>query len=324
MKNLIAALLLISICSCSKKDDIGNPSDPYANKLNEFIVLPSATNPVITTYNDPHYVYLDTRVTPKNKLFIFLPGTTANPSMYSLIEKKAASLGYHCIGLMYPNSSDMYFASATNSDNTSYGRCRQEIFDGSDQSTSLNVDVDNCIKGRLIRLLEYLAETYPSLHWDQFLNQGDVNWSKCIVAGHSQGGGHAFYISKKVPLFRAISFSSIDWNVLLNESAEWIFEPGATPVTNLYSFNSTNDQLFNYSNVQVQLNDIGLPGDAVSIDQSNPPYNHSHRLTTSATPAAGSLAPDHNITCNDQYVPKSSNGEVDAKFAAAWAYLIDE
>lgn len=289
----------------------------------EYSILPSLTNNAITSFNNEHYIYLDTRTTLKNKLFVFLPGTTGYPAVYKLIVKKAASLGYHSIGLMYPNNSDLYTASATSTDNTQFGKCRQEIFDGTDQTSGVNVNADNCIKSRLYKLLLYLQALHPDQNWQQYISNGEVDWSKCIVAGHSQGGGHAWYIAKQVSVERSISFSSIDWNSNLSQSAAWIFNPGATPVSKIYSINSTKDQIFSYANVQTQLADLGLTGPAVSIDNNASPYSDSHTLTTSAAPAINVLFPDHNMTCLDAYIPKTTGGDVIPSIDAAWEYLIN-
>ena len=327
MKKIIFAIALSSLLfGCSKdtfNDNYSYNVNRAAGALYEYLIAPSATNSNITTFNNNHYVCVDTRTTLKNKLFVFFPGTTGSPEFYKLIVKKAASLGYHAIGLMYPNGYDMYTASAASSDSTQFGKCRQEIFDGTNQTTGVNVDVNNCIKNRLYKLLVYLNQQYPALNYGQFINGDTVRWSKCSLAGHSQGGGHAFYIAKKVGVERAISFASIDWNTYYGKSAPWVKQSGITPISKFYSINSTKDEVFSYSNVQTQLADMGLTGNAVSIDNNSSPYSSTHKLTTSATPAIALVAwPNHNITCLDQYVPKDRQGAVASSFANAWTYLI--
>lgn len=322
----IAFLFVPILFACSKKGsnggNAGNNDPAPVKKLYEYVINPSATNNAINSFDNPHYVYFDTRVVAKNKLFVFLPGTSGFPSVYTLITQKAAAMGYHSIGLMYPNGSEIYIASGTNSDNTSFGRCRQEVFDGSDQSMAINVNPDNSIRGRLTKLLQYLNATYPTQNWGQYLLNGQVDWSKCVLAGHSQGGGHAVYISKKVVLSKALCFASIDWNSFLGASAAWVFESGATPISKVYSFISPNDQVFSYTNVQRQLNDLGIPGTAVSIDNTSAPYGNTNRLITTATAAITLLLPDHNVICLDQYVPKTAQGAVAPAFDNAWGYLI--
>jgi hypothetical protein len=312
-------LALIVLASCNKKDPFPTNAP---GQLYEYKVLPSATSNAISLFNSEHFAYLDTRATSKNKLFVFLPGTTGSPAFYTLILKKAAALGYHSIGLMYPNNSDLYVAAATNADNTAFGRGRKEIFEGTDQIAGVNVNADNCIKTRLIKLLQYMQVQHPSENWQQYLLGSDVNWSKVLVAGHSQGGGHAFYISKLVKVDRAISFSSIDWNTVLNSSAAWVSQPGATPVSQLYSFNHPLDEIFSYANVQTQLTAMNLPGAPVNIDLIATPYNASHRLISTSTAAIIVLVPNHNITCLDQYVPKTGNTDVKPEFVKCWDYLL--
>ena len=254
---------------------------------------------------------------------MFLPGTTGSPALYTLILKKAAALGYHSVGLMYPNNSDLYIAAANNADNTAFGKGRKEIFEGTDQIAGVNVNADNCIKTRLIKLLlQYMQAQHPTENWQQFLSGSDVNWSKVIVAGHSQGGGHAFYISKQVTVDRAISFSSIDWNGLLNTSAAWVSQVGATPVSQLYAFNHPLDEIFSYANIQTQLTAMNLTGAPVNIDLVATPYNASHRLISTSTAAVTIFFPNHNITCLDQYVPKTASGDVKAEYVKCWDYLL--
>ena len=329
MKNLLYLSFIILLFSCKKTpvDNSGNGNgNGNGNNNNPAIVFerfitPSIVNPLVTSFNNQHYIYVDT-FPLKNKLFIFLPGTTGSPQFYKLIVKKAASLGYHAIGLMYPNSSDLYTAAATSSDNTQFGKCRQEIFDGTDQSTGVNVNFPNCIQRRLYDLLFYLQQQDTLHNWGQFISNNDVVWSKIVIAGHSQGGGHALYISKQVSVERAISFSSIDWNTTLARSADWVTQPGATDVSRLFSINGIGDQLFSYANVQTQLAEMGFAGPAVSIDSNLPPYSNSHTLTTTATPATSVLFPDHNVTCLDAYVPKNNAGGAADSFVKAWEYLI--
>lgn len=314
---LCSALLLFSC----KKDEAD--TTPLPQPVQEYSISPSLTHPPITAYNSDHFICVDPNVTARNKLFVFLPGTTGSPFFYKLIVKKAASMGYHAVGLMYPNSADMYTFSAVNADNSQFGKCRQEIFDGVNSSSGVQVDTDNCIRTRLTQLLAYLAQQYPSGGWAQYLSGGQVLWNRVVLSGHSQGGGHALYISKQVELAAAISFSSLDWNTLLGRSADWVTEPGLTPVSRLYSFNGLRDDLFSYTNVQTQLAEMGLQGPAVSIDSNNPPYSGSHTLTTNDQPNSSLIFPNHNLTVLDSYVPRKAGGAVSDRFDSAWTYLLD-
>lgn len=329
---LLASAMML-VVSCKKKtpaDGIyGPPIDSnytIPTHFFEYSILPSATDAAINTFNSAHQVMIDTNVVPKNKLFVFLPGTTGTPYYYRLILKKAADMGYHAIGLMYPNGSDLYTAAATNPDLTAFGRGRKEIYQGTDELLGVSVNPTNSIKNRLYKLLVYLNDRYPNQHWSQYLQSNAVDWSKCVLSGHSQGGGHAFYMAKQVLVSKAISFSSIDWNSLLNQSASWVTDAGATPISAFYSFNGKRDQVFNIANVNTQLTQMGLQGSPSNIDSIVMPYNNTHRLITNANAAfpvnVPNIFPDHNITCLDEFVPKDNNGKALLTFDKAWEYLL--
>jgi S-formylglutathione hydrolase FrmB len=186
----------------------------------------------------------------------------------------------------------------------------------------LNIDANNCIKNRLLKLLIYLNAQYPSQNWAQFFNGStDVNWSKVVIAGHSQGGGHAFYIAKKVAVDRTIAFASIDWNNSLNQNASWVTQPGATDISKYYSFNHTGDEVFGYANVQTQLAAMGVTGPAVNTETATSPYSNSHTLTTTATPAIATFG-NHSVICLDQYITKDAGGNVKPTIIKAWEYLL--
>lgn len=321
MKTILPFFLLVAVyTSCSKTEDTPPPAPQ--GELFEYKIAPSVANPAVTTFNSDNYIYLDTRVAAKNKLLVFLPGTASSPVFYTTILKKAASLGYHTIGLMYANNNDIYIYSTGSTDNTRYRLCRMEAFDGIDATPGVSINNDNCVKTRLIKLLQYLQSQHPTQNWQQFLSGTDVSWSKCVVAGHSQGGGLSLFIAKQVVVDRAISFSSLDWNAALSTNADWITMPGATSVTKLYSFNHQSDEVFNYTFVQTQLTAMGLAGPQVNIDGTAPPYNNSHTLNSLATPAISVFGPNHSITCLDQYVPRTTGGEVTPEYQKAWEYLL--
>ena len=143
--NKYVVVLLVVLASCKKNNDVtsngGSTTDTSSRTVAQFYeynILPSTTNSSILLFNNPHEVCLDTRTTLKNKLFIFLPGTTGYPTAYKLIVKQAASQGYHAIGLMYPNDPSIYTASNNDTTNTQFAKCRQEIFDGTDQTSGVS------------------------------------------------------------------------------------------------------------------------------------------------------------------------------------------
>lgn len=323
MKSLLLLFLFISVFTSCKKKETQPPLTPQG-ELFEYKIAPSLVNTSVSTFNNDNYIYLDTRVTSKNKLLVFFPGTNSSPIFYTTILKKAASLGYHVIGLMYANGAEIYTYSTTSTDNTRYRLCRLEAFNGIDVTPGVNIDNNNAVKTRLIKLLQFLQTQYPTQSWQQFLANNDVVWNKCVLSGHSQGGGLSLFIAKQVAVDRAISFSSLDWNFALSSNADWITMASATPVSKFYSFNHQSDELFNFSLVQTQLQAMGLTGPQVNIDVAAPPYGNSRTLNSLATPAINTFSPYHSITCLNGYVPKAANGDITPEYQKAWEYLLDK
>ena len=102
------AMLLTLALGCNPEQSVKPRSAAFeatampAPTLVLHVVAPQATDPAIDQGLDDHYVWLDTTARSNHKLFVFLPGTGQNPSIFQLVQQEAARLGYHVIGLMYP------------------------------------------------------------------------------------------------------------------------------------------------------------------------------------------------------------------------------
>lgn len=317
---LLLSLIFISLNACKR-----NTATAIGQKTAlEYKIKPSATDAGISKYNKKHFVSINTNALSKGKLLVFFPGTDAKPAYYTKILNEAAAMGYHAIGLMYANNAEIYISCFFNKDSTCYEQYRLEKFDGSDKAKRLNVDYTNSIQNRLIKLLVYLQRQHPEQNWQQFLSNKDVDWSKCVIAGHSQGGGHAAFIGQIKAVDRVVIFSSIDWIISSKSSAAWVSKQGMTPKDRIYAFIHTKDEFFKYRNVQKQWQNYGLDslGKVVNIDVTNPPFDNSHTLITTAKPALYIMTPYHFLTCVNQFVPQNKKGEVDKQFIDAWAYLL--
>src|SRR5437899_11327800 len=127
------------------------------------VVAPQATDPAIDQGLDDHYVWLDTTARSNHKLFVFLPGTGQNPSIFQLVQQEAARLGYHVIGLMYATGGGLAKACPTTPDPTAwYENARLEMIHGIDRVALLHVGVVNSTDNRITKLLQYI----PLQHLD--------------------------------------------------------------------------------------------------------------------------------------------------------------
>jgi hypothetical protein len=287
-------------------------------------VSPGATDVAINTDLEPHIVINPSPLVAKGLLFVFLPGTGGVPSQYRLILRTGAARGYHAIGLNYPNPTAVGTLCKDSTDPNCFWDVRREIVTGEDTSTKVAVNSANSILHRLQALLSYLQVHYPTEGWERFLSNGSVDWSRVIVAGHSQGGGHAAVMAKLYKLHRAVYFSSpADWSDVADAPPAWLSLPGATDVADQYGFSHLEDTLVPFAHVALIWSALGLGtyGAPASVDNQAAPYGNSHQLTTNAAPnvIAGVLTPAHAATVVDLLTPRTAANT--PLYEPVWSYL---
>ncbi len=215
-------------------------SDLYA-QVKVLRVDPGQTDPAIATVHGPNIAVYDPAAVSRHRLFLFFGGTGAKAAGSQRIDSIFAEWGYHAIGLDYENN--VLTASLTHSsDRSSFDHYREAIVTGAPVSERVKVSRANSILNRFQKMLVYLAAHDPAGGWNEFLTNGSPAWSKIIVAGHSQGTGHAAYIGKLFSVDRVLIFSGPqDYLDNFNQPAPWQAKPGATESSRYFAFLSTND-----------------------------------------------------------------------------------
>lgn len=309
------AAMSVSSCAYDRPFSPAVGATPSGSDVVAFTVKPSDTDSQIKEYDEPHYVFRSGS-DPRNVLVVHLPGTGSAPVAHQWFGKTAASLGFHCLGLTYPNGTTVGQLAANNSDLNAFESIRMEIIEGRDLSPLVEVNAANSITNRLSKLLAYLAAREPGRGWDQYLDASkNLVWSNIIFSGHSQGGGHAAMIAKIHAVKRALLFAAPkDYSLKLSAPAIWytngIFQ---TPRSELYGFNHTADDLARQKQIWTNL---GLTGTETDVFASAPPYSGSHRLFTSWAVQAN-LA--HASVVQDAETPVLSGTPV---FAPVWKYML--
>lgn len=283
-------------------------------------IRPSDTDPAITTFNtDSHYVYLRNDVVPVGALLVHLPGSFGEPKRATRFGRHAASLGFHSIGLMYPNVPTVGSFCSNNSDPDCFESVRREIVEGIDHSTELNILPQESILSRTRMLLLYLKNNFPNEQWGQFLDENDqIRYDKVLFSGHSQGGGNAALIAKYYPIRRALCFSAPkDWRNQTDAPPLWLSQGNwQTPPAQIYAFNHELDE---HTPRQLAIWDaLGLNtlAQPVNVDNNAAPYAQSRQLTTNVAVPAGD---DHASTIQDNKTPLENGIPV---FAPVWTYML--
>lgn len=261
-------------------------------EIKSYKILPSTTDPKINTYtsstmNQYHTAFYPKGISLRNQLFVFLPGSGGIPLGYDSICITATNLGYHTIGLMYPNEPAVGALCQNNADSLCFEKVRREIIDGTDRTTQINVNTDNAIENRLIQLLKYLQTQNPSENWIQYLDSNNkIRWDKIVISGHSQGGGHAGIIAQQNRVARVVFFAAPkDYNNFYNRNGAWIYKPNLTPPEAYFGISHSEDdtgctpaQQFQAFNL-LGMNRFGAPA---YIERTSAPYNNTHTFTSAA------------------------------------------
>jgi len=205
------------------------------------LIDPAATGAHISTVWGNHTAYIDAGVKPVNKLLLMIVGTGTAANHNIPFFNFAAGEGYHVISIDYKNT--VITTACSNSDDSAcFNKFRQEIVFGEPVSPLVEVDSANSIYNRVYCLLKWLSENHPQQHWQQYIAGNAINWPKIIVAGHSQGAGHAAYLGKKFPVYRVLILAGPqDFLVKFNTPASWLFQKGVTSPSKYFAFLHSKD-----------------------------------------------------------------------------------
>lgn len=252
------------------------------NSTISLLIQPKQTDANYASTNQSHYVVRNTK-THLNKLLLFIGGSFSSPEEYKIICEHSATIGLDVISLSYPNN----VAAAplgTSSDPFIFDNYRDELCFGNQVSNVVSVDVFNSISTRATKLILFLKTTYPEQNWGQYLTSSNsIRWDKVIVAGHSQGSGHACYLAKKNLVDRVVMFSGPnDFSTHFNSPANWLSQTGQTPLNKHFSLLHTQDEIVPFQNQVANLRGLGLLTSIENptlADNLNSPYSNARSLS---------------------------------------------
>jgi hypothetical protein len=310
----------------SGRDEVNSDPEETDAPLVQYVVPPKAADQAIDQALDDHYVWFNPASHGKRRLFVFMPGSGQRPAMFQRVPKEAARLGYHSIGLMYPNRVVIKAVCAAAKD---IGSClenaRLETVDGVHRSAIVNVSPANSINNRLAKLLRYLADIHPEEGWSKFLHDGAPRWERITFGGHSQGGCASAMLAKLHLVGRVLLFSSCG-DVAGGRAAPWL-STHATPSARYYGLADDRDvggpgspDPHAYADLLIDWEKLGMRafGDLIAPEKSAPPYGGTHTLVTDLLPQPGTAA--HGVPSNDANMPLLPDGT--PVLRDAWRYML--
>ena len=268
-----------------------------------YTVAPNEADPSITHFLRSSVVVFDRAMPVRAPLLVFLPGTTSDPARVQLFLGKAADSGYRVISLSYDNEPAVMQACARDPDPACSERFRQSrLFGG------FNTPPEEAIVGRLIKLLQHLDLNHPDEGWRAYLANGAPDWPHVAVAGHSQGGGMAAMLAKRVPVARVLLFSGPpDFVPPGREPAPWLATPSATPAVRWYGLYHGSEPLAPM--LQRAYAALGLAPNHIRVVSLAP-----------AAASTGLFDAYHVSVIADPLTPRAADGS--PAYAGDWAFLL--
>jgi hypothetical protein len=231
-----------------------------------YVIRPSRTDPLINDVSPSssiegfgnHVVGIPTN--PNGKLWVHMTGTGGKPYLpgpgrylNDVWDGELMGQGYTVLDIAYDNEvsvTDSCSTTAGRAINNCAGDLRLEVLTGANVSTLRTVNVSNSVNNRVQKLIDYLiSNSFP-------LPSGSspFAWPNVSVSGHSQGAGHAYYISKywgtQFGFFMGGPYDVADWvptvPVGLNNIADWYLDAATnvTPVSKMGAFLTTADDAY--------------------------------------------------------------------------------
>jgi hypothetical protein len=299
----VAAALLV--CAVASRD--------LCAQMKELHVNPHETDAAIEMVQGPHVAVYDPSAKPAHRVLVFLPGTNAKAERSLAMYRAFADWGYHAIGLDYENSVAAV-SCAHSKDAACFDHYRDAVVSGAPMSEKITVDRANSILSRLEKLLLFLVKTDPDGGWGEFVEAGRPKWSRIVIAGHSQGSGHAAYIGKMFEVERVLMFSGPqDYLDDLGEPAEWESWPSATPPARFFAFLNLNDPY----NEQHQVANC-----AVLMKLARPETQMVKAAEAGSTGAPGTVIQGNpQILVNTTEASVAHGSTIQPEFAFVWRYM---
>jgi hypothetical protein len=279
MKNILKFSFLIMLIACGKENNVA-PTNSVGENVN-LLVKPSLTDANYSATDKNHFVVRNSKKHLK-KLLLFVGGSFSSPNDYTFICGHSATIGLDVISISYPN--DIPAATlATSNDQFIFDNFRDEICFGNQVSNEVSVNELNSINTRTLKLVQYLKNTYPDQDWGQYLtSSNNLDWSKIIIAGHSQGAGHACYLGKKKLAERVVMFSGAnDFSTYFNNPANWLTVTGLTPLNKQYALLHTQDEITSYAYQVSNLKGLGIlpvSENPLLVDNLKSPFSNKQVL----------------------------------------------
>lgn len=201
--------LCLVVCACGSRPSPGYRDCPSAADAPCVLFAPSASG-LSGEGSTVDHIAVRPASSPRGELLLFLNGSGSAPTDGRPVLRLARAQGLHAIALSY--RSGQAVGSLCQGSDACFEPTRLALITGTSQSGAAaslaNVKVDEGIEPRLLAALQLLVERDADGGWGTFLKNGEVDWSRVVTSGHSQGGGHAALLAKRHAVKRVLMLAS--------------------------------------------------------------------------------------------------------------------
>lgn len=255
--------------------DPGPNVDVSAPQLYETTFVANEADAAATLTLGTQLAHLDTRVTPRGRLVVYLHGAGTPSTCGSDAHGEVlAAMGFHVFAPCY---SSAYGVGNCGAD---IEGCRLEAFEGVDHHAFIDIGVPDSIEGRVVAGLTFLDVANPEGDWSYYLDGEAPRWDKIIISGISHGASSSGVIGIHRDVDRVVMLSGP-----LDSNQAWLSKPPLTSIDRFFAFTHTSDE--QHPGHLASFEAMGLPGEPVDVDVVQAPFQNSHRLVTSAPTGDG-------------------------------------
>ena len=344
MRVIVATVLaMLAVAACTTTPSSGGGSG--TGGPGQRSVDPRLTDPALPSELVFQNIAQAPSGTLRNKLVLVFHGTGANPQAHTELINALATDGYHVAAVRYNAvlSATGGCPDVTQADDPDcHQNLRAETIFGQGVADPeghafdhqlLNITKTNSAMNRTLKLVNYMAATYPAEGWGQYLQRDangactsvnttygtcNLDWTKVVLMGHSQGGSVALYMSSFYPVDRVgmLSGAYDAWdngNGTLT-TANWVVaRKSKIPVAKVTEFVHTKD--VGITRIRAVEKTLGLSGTEVNVLSAARPWGFTQRLITTITPTCPlDSSQSHNATAQDLCAP-------DGQFVPVWRYV---
>lgn len=278
----------------------GAPRETPSNsaRIVDGVLVPTELDPGVVpvtsaTGGDARHFYCTPTTTAgwNGQLVIYIAGAREDPGVAHAFAERACTRGFAAIAPAYKN--ERAIRDLCEDDADCYGAVRHEIVFGDDAAPQIRLDPGNGMLHRIDTIADHLAAAFPAVWTPLRERLRRRDFSRVVVAGFSQGSGHALLLAHDFEVGRVILMSGVLDRVRSGTEAHapvawlagWAGSHPKTPGTRMFAINHADDPFTQPAELAANYAALGVPEATCEVTEE-PPAGECHRFVIRTAPCA--------------------------------------